>query len=108
RLKKWIATRKVGVLPTGGGKPLDPPKGILLLGVQGCGKSLAAKSIAATWGLPLLSLDAGRLLAPFVGESERNLRDALRRVERMAPCVLWIDEIEEAFVSSHAAASDGG
>ena len=75
-------------------------KGILLLGVQGCGKSLAAKSIAATWGLPLLALDAGKLLAPFIGESERNLRDALRRVERMAPCVLWIDEIEKAFVSA--------
>jgi ATPase family associated with various cellular activities (AAA) len=108
RLKKWIATRKVGLLPGPDDKPLDPPKGILLLGVQGCGKSLAAKAIAATWGLPLLALDAGRLLAPFVGESERNLRDALRRVERMAPCVLWIDEIEKAFASSHSAESDGG
>jgi len=64
--------------------------------------------VAATWGLPLLALDAGKLLAPFVGESERNLRDALRRVERMAPCVLWIDEIEKAFVSPHSAESDGG
>jgi len=108
KLKKWIATRKAGFLPAAGAKPLDPPKGILLLGVQGCGKSLAAKSIAATWGLPLLSLDAGRLLAPFVGESERNLRDALRRVERMAPCVLWIDEIEKAFVSAESSESDGG
>jgi AAA+ superfamily predicted ATPase len=108
KLKKWIATRKVGLLPGPDDKPLDPPKGILLLGVQGCGKSVAAKAIAATWGLPLLSLDAGRLLAPFVGESERNLRDALRRVERMAPCVLWIDEIEKAFASSHSAESDGG
>ncbi|HEY2798813.1 MAG TPA: AAA family ATPase [Thermoanaerobaculia bacterium] len=111
KLKKWIATRRVGFLPTttpGGPKPLDPPRGILLLGVQGCGKSLAAKSIASTWGLPLLALDAGRLLAPFVGESERNLRDALRRVERMAPCVLWIDEIEKAFASSESSESDGG
>ncbi|HEY1434307.1 MAG TPA: AAA family ATPase [Thermoanaerobaculia bacterium] len=109
RLKKWIATRKVGLLPgSPGQRPLDPPKGILLLGVQGCGKSLAAKAIAATWDLPLLALDAGRLLAPFVGESERNLRDALRRVERMAPCVLWIDEIEKAFASSHSSESDGG
>jgi SpoVK/Ycf46/Vps4 family AAA+-type ATPase len=108
KLKKWIATRKAGLLPGPGEKPLDPPKGILLLGVQGCGKSLAAKAVAATWDLPLLSLDAGRLLAPFVGESERNLRDALRRVERMAPCVLWIDEIEKAFASSHSSESDGG
>ena len=108
KLKKWIATRKVGFLPTAGEKPLDPPRGILLLGVQGCGKSLAAKSIAASWGLPLLSLDAGKLLAPYIGESERNLRDALKRVERMAPCVLWIDEIEKAFVSARSSESDGG
>ena len=108
KLKKWIGTRKVGFLPDAGEKPLDPPRGILLLGVQGCGKSLAAKSIAATWGLPLLALDAGKLLAPYIGESERNLRDALRRVERMAPCVLWIDEIEKAFVSARTTESDGG
>jgi SpoVK/Ycf46/Vps4 family AAA+-type ATPase len=108
RLKKWIATRRAGLLPAPGEKSLDPPKGILLLGVQGCGKSVAAKAVASTWGLPLLSLDAGKLLAPYVGESERNLRDALKRVERMAPCVLWIDEIEKAFVSSRSAESDGG
>jgi ATPase family associated with various cellular activities (AAA) len=108
RLKKWIATRRVGFLPAPGQKPLDPPKGILLLGVQGCGKSLAAKAVAASWQLPLLSLDAGRLLAPYIGESERNLRDALKRVERMAPCVLWIDEIEKAFVSVRSTESDGG
>ena len=107
-MKKWIATRKVGFLPAAGEKPLDPPRGILLLGVQGCGKSLAAKSIAASWGLPLLALDAGKLLAPYIGESERNLRDALKRVERMAPCVLWIDEIEKAFVSARSSESDGG
>jgi hypothetical protein len=108
KLKKWVATRKVGFLPAAGEKPLDPPRGILLLGVQGCGKSLAAKSIAAAWGLPLLALDAGKLLAPYIGESERNLRDALRRVERIAPCVLWIDEIEKAFVSARTSESDGG
>lgn len=108
KLKKWVHTRKVGFLPETGAKPLDPPKGILLLGVQGCGKSMAAKAIAATWDLPLLALDAGRLLAPFIGESERNLREALHRVERMAPCVLWIDEIEKAFVSTSSSESDGG
>ena len=113
RLKRWVATRRVGFLPEGvvsdgARKALDPPKGLLLLGVQGCGKSVAAKAIAAAWGLPLLALDAGRLLAPYVGESERNLRDALRRVERMAPCVLWIDEIEKAFVSTGSSESDGG
>jgi SpoVK/Ycf46/Vps4 family AAA+-type ATPase len=108
RLKKWIATRRVGLFPQPGETPLEPPKGILLLGVQGCGKSMAAKAVAVSWNLPLLSLDAGRLLAPYIGESERNLRDALKRVERIAPCVLWIDEIEKAFVSVRSNESDGG
>jgi len=108
RLKKWIATRKIGFLPPAGARPIDPPRGLLILGVQGCGKSLAAKAVAASWGLPLLWLDAGRLLAPYIGESERNLRDALKRVERMAPCVLWIDEIEKAFATSRSNDSDGG
>ena len=108
KLKKWIATRRVGFLPEAGAPPLDPPKGILLIGVQGCGKSIAAKAVAATWGLPLLALDAGKLLAPYVGESERNLREALRRVERMAPCVLWVDEIEKAFATGSSGDSDGG
>jgi hypothetical protein len=107
RLKKWIETRKAGVL-AGGDGALDPPRGLLLLGVQGCGKSLAAKAVAACWGVPLFSLEAGRLLAPYIGESERNLREALKRVDRMAPCVLWIDEIEKAFVSARSAESDGG
>ncbi len=108
RLKKWIATRRAGFLPAAADRALDPPRGILLLGVQGCGKSLAAKAVAASWELPLLSLDAGRLLAPYIGESERNLRDALKRVERMAPCVLWIDEVEKAFVLGRSTEADGG
>ena len=108
RLKRWLRTRQSGFTPAPGEHPLDAPRGILLLGVQGCGKSLAAKAVASAWGLPLLSLDAGRLLAPYIGESERNLRDALRRVERIAPCVLWVDEIEKAFVSTRSTESDGG
>ena len=108
RLKKWIETRKAGFLGSGDPGALDPPRGLLLLGVQGCGKSLAAKAVAAAWGVPLFSLEAGRLLAPYVGESERNLREALKRVERMAPCVLWIDEIEKAFASAKSSESDGG
>jgi SpoVK/Ycf46/Vps4 family AAA+-type ATPase len=108
RLKKWLLSRKIGFFPRPGELAIDPPKGILLLGVQGCGKSLAAKAVATAWGVPLLSLDAGRLLAPYIGESERNLREALKRVERMSPCVLWIDEIEKAFVSVRSTESDGG
>jgi SpoVK/Ycf46/Vps4 family AAA+-type ATPase len=108
RLKRWLRTRESGFNPAPGQAPLDAPRGILLLGVQGCGKSLAAKAVASAWGLPLLALDAGRLLAPYIGESEKNLREALRRVERIAPCVLWIDEIEKAFVSTRSTESDGG
>ena len=107
RLKKWVETRRVGFADSQDGG-LDPPRGLLLLGVQGCGKSLAAKAVACSWSVPLFSLEAGRLLAPYVGESERNLREALKRVERMAPCVLWIDEIEKAFASGRSAESDGG
>ncbi|PYE54219.1 AAA family ATPase [Deinococcus yavapaiensis] len=82
------------------------PKGVLLLGVPGVGKSLTAKAIAAAWGLPLLRLDAGRLFDKYVGETERNFREAIRTAQRTAPVVLWIDEIEKAFASGGE--SDGG
>ena len=87
---------------------LDAPKGVLLVGVQGCGKSLAAKVIAREWQLPLLKLDAGRLYDKFVGESEKNFRRAAALAEAMAPVVLWIDEIEKAFAQSATADADGG
>ena len=84
---------------------LDRPKGVLLLGVQGCGKSLAAKAVAGVWGLPLLRFDLGAMYNKFHGETERNLRETLKSSETMAPCVLWIDEIEKALSSSD---SDNG
>ena len=93
RLKGWLADRK-GVM-LGDSDHLDPPKGVLLLGVQGGGKSLAAKSIAGAWGLPLLRLDMAALFNKYVGETERNLRDALKLADTMEPCVLWLDEIEK-------------
>jgi len=73
----------------------DSPKGIMLLGVQGSGKSLAAKAVAGMWGIPLLRLDFGSLYNKFFGETERNLRDALKLADTMSPCVLWLDEIEK-------------
>lgn len=73
----------------------DIPKGCLLLGVQGCGKSLAAKAIAGSWQLPLLRLDVGALYNRFYGQTESNLRSAIEAAEKMAPCVLWLDEIEK-------------
>ncbi|MCW8957115.1 MAG: AAA family ATPase [Gammaproteobacteria bacterium] len=102
QLKQWLMQRHAVFqnpqdLPPG----LDRPKGILLLGVQGCGKSLAAKAVAGIWGLPLLRLDFGRLYDKYVGETERNLRQALQTAEVMAPCVLWIDELEKGISSSN-------
>ena len=95
RLKKWLRLREPVFAGTLNKPGLDVPKGILLLGVQGCGKSLAAKAVAGSWGLPLLRLDFGTLYNKYHGETERNLREALVQAETMAPCVLWIDEIEK-------------
>jgi SpoVK/Ycf46/Vps4 family AAA+-type ATPase len=87
---------------------LAAPRGVLMLGVQGAGKSLAAKAIATAWKRPLLRMDVGALYDKYIGESERRLRDALDQAEAMAPIVLWIDEIEKAFASAAAQSSDGG
>lgn len=94
-LKQWLGERKQVFLAQQAPVGLDAPKGILLLGVQGAGKSLAAKSIAGAWRLPLLRLDFASLYDKYYGETERNLREALRTAEIMEPCVLWIDEIEK-------------
>jgi SpoVK/Ycf46/Vps4 family AAA+-type ATPase len=96
-LKRWVELRRTAFLEPDGN--LDTPRGILLVGVQGGGKSLAAKAVAGMWGIPLLRLDFGTLYNKFFGETERNLREALQVAEAMAPCVLWIDEIEKAIAS---------
>jgi SpoVK/Ycf46/Vps4 family AAA+-type ATPase len=94
-LKRWLSLRKPAFLNDAGAAHLDTPKGILLIGVQGCGKSLAAKATAGIFGLPLLRLDFATLYNKYHGETERNLRDSLKTADVMAPCVLWIDEIEK-------------
>jgi SpoVK/Ycf46/Vps4 family AAA+-type ATPase len=103
RLKRWLQQRRDVFLEPD--QALDPPRGILLTGVQGGGKSLAAKAVAGLWRLPLLRLDFGTLYNKFFGETERNLRNALASAEAMAPCVLWVDEIEKAIASGE---DDGG
>ena len=108
RLKKWLNQRKGAFSPEAEQFGLEAPKGVLMLGVQGAGKSLCAKAIATAWHQPLLRLDPGSLYASFIGESERNLRDALRQTEMMSPVVLWIDEIEKAFASAASRSADGG
>jgi hypothetical protein len=95
RLRLWLDVRKSFFLADGAPENLDPPRGILLLGVQGCGKSLAAKAAAGIYAVPLLRLDFGVLYSKYYGETEKNLRKALETAEIMAPCVLWIDEIEK-------------
>ncbi|MGE3803408.1 MAG: AAA family ATPase [Gemmataceae bacterium] len=108
RLKAWLKRRRSGFTDQARQFGLEAPRGVLLLGVQGCGKSLCARMIAASWGMPLLRLDPSNLYQRFVGDSESRLRDALRQAETMAPVVLWIDEIEKAFASASAASADGG
>jgi SpoVK/Ycf46/Vps4 family AAA+-type ATPase len=107
-LKRWLAKRRGGMTSRAREFGLDPPRGMLLLGVQGCGKSLCAKIVAEDWNMPLLRLDPGVLYQKFVGETENRLRQALAQAETMAPVVLWIDEIEKAFASAAAESADGG
>jgi len=107
-LKQWLSQRKDAFSSDAAKFGLTAPRGVLMLGVQGAGKSLCAKAIAAAWHQPLLRMDPGALYASFIGESERNLRDALRQTEMMAPVVLWIDEIEKAFASAASRSADGG
>ena len=106
-LKAWIDRRRDAVLADRDGvNKSDRPKGVMLLGVQGGGKSLAAKAVAGRLGVPLLRLDFGTLYNKYIGESERNLRDALRTADVMAPCVLWLDEIEKGLAMGSG--DDGG
>jgi hypothetical protein len=107
RLKQWLARSQVGFSDQARAFNLTPPKGILIVGIQGCGKSLAAKTIAREWKMPLLKLDAGRLYDKYVGESEKNFRQAVSLAEKMAPAVLWIDEIEKSMGNLNGDA-DGG
>ena len=95
RLKSWLNLRRPAFRGDSSAAHLDIPKGILLLGVQGCGKSLAAKATASIFGVPLLRLDFGTVYDKYHGETERKLRESLKTADVMAPCVLWIDEIEK-------------
>ncbi len=108
RLQAWLDRARVGFSEQARALNLPAPKGVLLVGVQGCGKSLAAKAIARSWEMPLLKLDAGRLYDKYIGETERNLRRALGVAESLAPSVLWIDEIEKALATGSGDGSDGG
>lgn len=107
RLKKWLRVRRDVFIDPTASSGLPAPKGVLLLGVQGAGKSLAAKCVAGSWQLPLFQLDFGALYGKYHGESENNLRNALNVARTMAPCVLWFDEIEKG-LATDGGDSDGG
>jgi ATP-dependent 26S proteasome regulatory subunit len=108
-LKDWIRKRTRAFTDEAQRFGLPAPKGVLLIGVQGCGKSLAARAIGSLWKLPVLRMDVGRIFAGLVGASEENMRRAIRTAESVAPAVLWIDELEKGFAGSQSSGfSDGG
>ncbi len=110
-LKKWLAEKKELFTPQKRAvlrqRGLQPPRGILLVGVPGCGKSLSAKAVAASWKLPLYRLDFATVQGQYVGQSEQQLKDALLTAENVSPCILWIDEIEKGLAGA-GTSNDGG
>lgn len=109
QLKEWLDRRGLAFGAGARDFGLDPPKGVLLLGVQGCGKSLLAKAVAAKWQFPLLRFDMGKVFGGIVGQSEGNIRAALLVAQALAPCVLWIDEIEKGLAGIGSSdQTDGG
>ncbi|MGZ4961691.1 MAG: AAA family ATPase [Limisphaerales bacterium] len=108
-LKSWLLQRKDAFSKRAIEYGLPTPKGVLILGIPGTGKSLTAKATAKVFGMPLLKLDAGRIFAGLVGQSESNLRSVIQTAEAIAPCCLWIDELEKGFAGSKSSgATDGG
>jgi hypothetical protein len=107
RLKRWLTKRTGTWTPAASAYNLAAPKGLLLSGVPGCGKSLSAVCVANMWRLPLLRLDLGRVFAGLVGSSEKNMRTVIRTAEGIAPCVLWVDEIEKGLAGA-GGGGDGG
>ncbi|WP_203231038.1 AAA family ATPase [Nocardioides caldifontis] len=106
-LKRWLGKRDGSWMAEAADYGLPAPKGVLMTGVPGCGKSLTAKAVATAWGLPLLRLDIGKVFAGLVGSSEQNMRNAIRAAEATAPCVLWIDEIEKGFSGVNGGGDSG-
>jgi hypothetical protein len=108
-LKEWLDKRAIAFTTEARAFGLPAPKGILMLGVQGCGKSLCAKAVSSQWQLPLLRFDMGRMFGSLVGSSEENVRRAISVAESVAPAILWVDEIDKAFAGSQGSgSSDGG
>lgn len=108
-LKDWLGKRGRAFSEAARRFGLPQPRGVLLIGVQGCGKSLSAKAVSGLWRLPLLRLDVGSVFSSFVGSSEQNMRRAMRLSESISPCILWLDELEKGFAGVHSSSfSDAG
>jgi ATP-dependent 26S proteasome regulatory subunit len=107
-LKTWLRTRASAYSPAARAYGLPSPKGVLIVGIPGTGKSLTAKAASTTWGIPLIRMDLGALKSKFVGDSEANIRRAFKVIEAVGRCVVWLDEIEKALQGSTSGSSDGG
>ncbi|ABR35923.1 MULTISPECIES: AAA family ATPase [Clostridium] len=107
-LKRWVSKRNKSWLDSAQKYNIPAPKGVLITGVPGCGKSLTAKAISAMWQLPLLRLDMGKIFSGIVGSSEENMRKAIKTAEAVAPSILWIDEIEKGFSGASSSSGDSG
>lgn len=106
-LKKWLTVRSDSWGQRAKDYGIEPPKGVLLTGVPGCGKSLVSKAVSSIWSMPLLRLDIGSIFSSLLGSSEENMRKAIKTAEAIAPCILWIDEIEKGF-SAVGGSGDSG
>jgi SpoVK/Ycf46/Vps4 family AAA+-type ATPase len=108
-MKDWLKKRHVAFSPLARAFGLPMPKGIMLIGIPGCGKSLTAKAVAGLWQMPLLRLDVGKVFSSLVGSSEENFRRAVKTAEAVAPSILWLDEIEKGFSGARSSGdSDAG
>ena len=108
-MKEWLKKRQVAFSPTARAFGLPIPKGILLIGIPGCGKSLTAKAMSGLWQMPLLRLDVGKVFSSLVGSSEENFRRAIKTAEAVAPSILWLDEVEKGFSGARSSGdSDAG
>lgn len=107
-LKKWLKQRRAAFSIKARNYGLPAPKGLLILGVQGTGKSLTAKAVSSLWHLPLLRLDIGKVFGSLVGESESKIREALQYAEAISPCILWMDELDKAFSGLSGPQGDSG
>ena len=107
-LKRWLLKRNKSWLDSAARYNLPAPRGVLITGVPGCGKSLVAKAISAMWQVPLLRLDVGKIFSGVVGSSEENMRRAIQTAEAIEPCVLWIDEVEKGFGGASSSSGDSG